>query len=171
MTPRRLARLVVLVVFLTPFAGCGGSTVSGSSVGPVTEHLTIRVTGPAESTPKEGCFLFLTAGVEGGGAMRYCLEEFTGAPGPDALVRDSGLLSFDLGDGTMQARVRISQKFAADGRHARQTLTGTVTGGTGRYSGARGTIGGGGTVDEHPPGRIADSDLRYTVILSGAASA
>ncbi len=103
--------------------------------------------------------------------MRYCLEEFTGAPGRDALVKDSGVLSFALAEGTLRTRVHISEKFAADGRHARQTLTGTIIGGTGDYSGAHGTIEGGGTVDEHPPGRVADSDLRYTVVLKGAASA
>ena len=165
MTPRRLARLAVLFVFLMSFAGCGGSTVSGSSVGPVTEPLTIRVTGSAESTPKEGCFLFLTAQIEGGGAMRYCLEDFTGEPGPDELVQDNGLLTFALADGTLRARVRVTQTFEADGRHAEQKLTGTVTGGSGRYADAHGTITGGGSVDEHPPGRIADSDLRYTVVL------
>jgi hypothetical protein len=52
-------------VFLTFFAGCGSSGVSGSSLAPVTEHVTVRVTGSAKSTPKENCFLFLTAQVEG----------------------------------------------------------------------------------------------------------
>lgn len=36
--------------------------------------------------------------------MSYCLEEFSGAPGPDALVKDSGVLSFALSDGILQAR-------------------------------------------------------------------
>jgi hypothetical protein len=99
--------------------------------------------------------------------MRYCLEEFTGEPGSNAVVRDSGVMTFALPDGTLTARVRIAEAFEADGRHAQQKLTGTVTGGTGRYAGLRGAIGGGGRVDEHPPGQIADSDLRYTAVLGG----
>jgi hypothetical protein len=101
--------------------------------------------------------------------MRYCLETFAGEPGPNAVVEDSGTMTFDLPDGTLRARVRITQSFEADGRHAEQRLTGRVTGGTGRYSDARGPIAGGGSVDEHPPGRIADSDLRY-LVSAGAAT-
>jgi len=143
-----------------PLAGCGGSR-------PATEHVTIRVKGSAESTPKEGCFLFLTAQVVGEGNMLYCLEEFTGRPGPNAVVKDSGTMTFVLADGTLRAKVRIAQSFEDDGRHAQQELTGALTGGTGRFTGASGTITGGGTVDEHPPGRVAHSDLRYTVTLEG----
>jgi hypothetical protein len=156
MTPLRPARDAVVIVLLTALAGCGGS-----------EHVTIRVTGSAESTPREGCFLFLTAQVEGGGTMRYCLEEFTGEPGPNAVVEDHGTMTFALPDGTLQARVRITQTFGADGQHAEQKLTGTVAGGTGRLAGVRGKISGGGSVDEHPPGHVADSDLRYTVASEG----
>jgi hypothetical protein len=148
-------------------AGCGGSGAGGASVGPITEPVEIQVTGSAESSPKEGCFLFLSARVVGGGDMRYCLEKFTGEPGPNAVVKDSGAMTFVLPDGTLRARVRITQTFEPDGRHAEQKLTGTVTSGTGRFAGARGTISGGGSVDEHPPGQIADSDLRYTVALEG----
>ena len=70
-------------------------------------------------------------------------------------------MTFTLPDSIIRARVRITQTFEPDGRHAEQKLTGTVSGGTGRFAGARGAISGGGSVDEHPPGQIADSDLRY----------
>ena len=148
-------------------AGCGGSGTGGASFGPVTGPVEIRVTGAAESSPKEGCFLFLTSKVVGGGNVRYCLEEFTGEPGPNAVVKDNGAMTFVLPNGTLRADVRITQIFEPDGRHAEQKLTGTVISGTGRFAGARGTISGGGSVDENPPGQIADSDLRYTVALEG----
>lgn len=160
-------RCLPLAIVVALCAGCGGSGAGGASVGPVTQPVQIHVTGAAETTPKEGCFLFLTAQVVGGGNMRYCLEEFTGEPGANAVVKDSGAMTFTLPDGTIRARVHIMQTFEPDGRHAEQKLTGTVSGGTGSFAGARGAISGGGSVDEHPPGQIADSDLRYTVAPEG----
>lgn len=94
-----------------------------------------------------------------------CLKRFGRGPGPNAVVHTSGTLPFRLRFGTVSARVRSIQRFAADGIHARQTLTGTVTGGTGRYRGARGTIAGGGTDVESPPGHIVRSNLRYVLSL------
>jgi hypothetical protein len=121
------------------------------------------VTGPAESHSTQDCFLLFTAKVAGGGTMRYCLESFSGEPGPNQVVRDRGAMTFALPDGSVQADVRVVQRFDADSRHARQRLTGTLAGGTGRFAGVHGTIAGGGTVDEASPGHIADSALRYVL--------
>jgi hypothetical protein len=160
-------RPVLFALLLSSLAGCGGSTVSGSSVEPVTQLVTIRVSGPADSHSTTDCFLLLTSHVDGGGTMRYCLQHFDGEPGPNAVMKDNGTMTFALPDGTLRANVQITQKFAADGRHAAQRLNGTVSGGTERYAGVRGTISGGGDVDEHPPGTIAGSNLRYVVAPGG----
>jgi len=55
-------------------------------------------------------------------------------------------MTFVLRAGTIRVRVRITQRFRSDGRQARQTTTGTIVGGTGRYQRARGTLTGSGTV-------------------------
>jgi hypothetical protein len=97
--------------------------------------------------------------------MRYCLKTFRGQPGPGATVTDRGMLTFVLPHGTLRAAVRIVQRFAADGRHATQTLHGNLLGGSGGFKNARGSIEGGGTDDEHPPGTIVASALRYVVAI------
>jgi hypothetical protein len=129
-------------------------------------RLTIRVSGPASSRSTARCFLLIRGRVVGGGSETYCLRTFTGRPGPNAVVQDRGTMTFSLPRrGTLRTRVRIVQTFAADGRHARQSLTGTVVGGSGGFRGARGTIRGGGTDVEAAPGRITASKLRYLVTL------
>jgi hypothetical protein len=97
--------------------------------------------------------------------MRYCLKTFQGEPGPRTTVKDRGTLTFELAQGTLRAAVRIDQRFAADGRHARQVLHGTILGGSGRFQSARGTIDGGGTDEEYPPGHIVASNLSYRVTM------
>jgi hypothetical protein len=72
-------------------------------------------------------------------------------------------MTFYLRTGTIRTRVRVLQRFAADGRHARQSLTGRIVGGTGRFRGARGSIRGGGTDVEASPGEITASALRYVL--------
>jgi len=127
--------------------------------------LLLHVTGPANGVTTSNCFLRLRAHLTGGGSMVYCLKTFRGAPGPGATVHDSGTLLFVLPRGSIRARVSIVQRFGSDGMHATQTLTGTLTGGTGNYKGARGTLRGGGTDVETAPGRITASNLRYRVTL------
>ena len=104
--------------------------------------------------------------MEGGGSSLYCLKSFTGRPGPGATVTDAGTIVFTLPRGTITARVKVVQRFATDGKHATQTLTGSVVGGTLAYQGARGAISGGGTDTETAPGRITKSDLRYRILLA-----
>jgi len=145
-------------------AGCGGSsTVSGSSVGPALDQLRIHVTGSAESHSSAECFLRLESKVVGGGTMTYCLETFTGRPGPDAVVKSSGTAIFALPEGQIRSDVDVEQRFGPEGKHAHQKLTGSVTGGTRTYEGVRGTISGGGANVEFPPGTITNSDLRYLI--------
>jgi len=57
-----------------------------------------------------------------------------------------------------------TQRFAADGAHARQTVRGSIAGGTGHYRGARGTIVGGGVVVDRRS-RLGRVDLRYRLSL------
>jgi hypothetical protein len=125
----------------------------------------IRVTGSSESLAVGGCFIRIRSRVVGGGTETYCLERFSGAPGPRAVVRDSGVMTFALPRGTLRARVRIVQRFAVDGVHAKQSLTGEIVGGTRGYARAAGTISGGGTDVEKPPGHVAASNVRYVVRL------
>jgi len=66
-------------------------------------------------------------------------------------------MTFDLRDQTVRARVKIVAKFAPDAYHAVQRLRGTVIGG--------GSITGGGPYVERPAGRVASSNLRYTLTL------
>jgi hypothetical protein len=123
------------------------------------------VTGSAQSLAAGSCFVRLRSRVVGGGTDTYCLERFSGAPGPRAVIRDGGTITFALPRGTLRTRVRIVQRFARDGIHATQSLTGAIVGGTRAYAHAAGTISGGGTDTEKPPGHIAASKLRYVVVL------
>lgn len=116
--------------------------------------------------PSSACFLLLRSKLEQG-SVSYCLEKFHGEPGPNATVRDSGTMTFTLPAGTIRARVSIVQRFGADGIHARQTLRGTLVGGTGRYARISGTIAGGGTDVEDPPGTIDSQHLRYVIRARG----
>ena len=129
----------------------GLAVLAASASAGIQRSFTIRVAGPATSSTTEHCFLRIRGRVVGGGAEVYCLEHATGAPGPNAVVRDSGAMTFQVRDGTIRTLVRIVQRFGADGRHARQSLTGRVGGGTGRFRGARGSIRGGGTDVEALP--------------------
>jgi hypothetical protein len=119
--------------------------------------IAIHVTGPASSTETSACFLRLTTRIAGGGQAITCLTDFRGSPGPYALVHVKGTLTFRLPHRTLRANVLIVDRFAADGKHATQALTGTVSGG--------GTIAGGGTFLEAPPGHVTASDLRYRLTL------
>ena len=123
--------------------------------------LVIHVLGAAHGASAPGCLLRLSAHVQGGGTMTYCLKTFSGIPGPNAVVHDAGVMTFALPGGTIRARVRVVQRYGADGKHARQTLTGTVLGGTRRYRGRHGSISGGGVDVETAPGVIASSRLVY----------
>jgi hypothetical protein len=151
---------VAIVAGLVVAAGaCGGS--GGART------FAVHVTGAATSRSTSPCFLLLRSRVERGGSASYCLERFTGAPGANTVVRDSGRMTFALADGTLRARVRVAMRYGSDGKHGRQTLRGTIVGGTGRYADAHGTIAGGGRAVENQPGHIASQDLRYRVKLRG----
>jgi hypothetical protein len=137
--------------------------VAGTARG--ATNLTVHVRGGTTQIITSSCFLKLKQRVTGGGTLVYCLKTFHGKPGPNAVVRDSGVTTFTLPKGTILADVSIVQRFAADGAHAKQTLTGKVAGGTGRYAHARGSVSGGGTDVEQPPGSVRSSNLRYAFVL------
>jgi len=61
-------------------------------------------------------------------------------------MRSTGLMTFALPRGTVVVRVRITQRFAGDGEHARQTVAGVVVRGDGKFAGAHGSLSGGGAV-------------------------
>ena len=121
--------------------------------------LVVHVRGASSTAPiASKCFLFLRQRVVGGGAETYCLETYSGHPGPNATLKDQGLMTLSLPNRTIRARVHIVAKFAADGRHATQTLSGTVLGG--------GSITGGGPYVESPPGHVESANLRYVITLT-----
>jgi len=110
--------------------------------------MLIHVEGPARSSETTACFLRLAAHIAGGGTAVTCITGFQGAPGPNAVVRVQGTIAFLLPHRRLRYRVLIVDRFAADGKHATQRLTGKG-------------ISGGGTFVEDPPGHIRASDLRY----------
>jgi hypothetical protein len=127
--------------------------------------IVVRVAGPAAGHSTSACFLSLRSDIVGGGSETYCLKTFTGRPGPRAVVHDAGVMTFVLRRGTLRANVHIVERFGSDGAHATQTLRGAISGGTGRFRGARGTIAGGGSVLERPAGHVVRSSLRYVLSL------
>jgi hypothetical protein len=139
------------------------SAMAGSGWG--RSVLSIRVRGTSTSAPSSACFIRIRQRVVGGGTLTYCLKTFHGQPGPNATVRDSGEMTFALSGGTIQASVQIAQRFGRDGKDAVQSLKGTLTTGSGRFRRAEGTISGGGSDVENPPGHIAAAHIRYTIVL------
>jgi len=134
----RLRRAWVLAALTLIVADC-------SSVASPT-RLTLHVDGPVQRTSRHGCLFVLRAAVREGGEQRTCLTAIDGFPAPDATMHSKGLMTFVLPRGVVVLRVRITQRFAADGAHARQTLRGVVLRGSGYFAGAGGSLSGGGSV-------------------------
>ena len=112
--------------------------------------MLIHVEGPARTTATTACFLRLAAHVAGGGTAVTCITSFRGAPGPNAVVRVQGTIAFHLPHRLLRYRVLIVDRFAADGKHATQRVSGKG-------------ISGGGTFLEDPPGNVRASNLLYGV--------
>ena len=125
--------------------------------------LTLHVAGSPTRTATARCQLVVARVVEGG-RQRVCLTEIDGFPAPNVTTHSRGMMVFTLRTGTIRARVRITQRFRSDGRHARQTTTGTIVGGTGRYRRARGTLTGSGTVVD-TAARLTNVRLAYRLAL------
>jgi len=123
------------------------------------------VRGTSTSLLATDCFPRIRQHVVGGGTTTYCLKAFHGEPGPKAVVRDSGVMTFGLEGGTIRTSVHVVERFAADGAHAQQTLAGKITGGTGVYGHIAGTVKGGGPLVESRRGHLVSSNLRYVLRL------
>jgi hypothetical protein len=144
----RLMRFAALLAALA-LCACGSTS----------HRVVVHIRGSSATAPTAtSCFLFIRQHILGGGTASYCLRSYSGRPGPNATLRDQGVMTFSLPHRTIRARVRIVAKFARDGRHARQRLHGTVLGG--------GSIVGGGPYVESPPGHVASADLRYVISLT-----
>jgi hypothetical protein len=126
--------------------------------------LTLHVAGSPTRTATAQCRLVIVARVVEGGRQRVCLTEIDGFPAPNVTMQSRGTMTFLLRRGTIRARVRITQRFRRDGRHAQQTTAGTIVGGTGRYRHAHGTITGSGTVVD-TAARLKDVHLRYRLVI------
>jgi hypothetical protein len=110
------------------------------------------------------CRLVVEARVVEGGRQRVCLTEIEGFPAPNVTMRSRGTMVFALRDGTIRARVRVTQRFRRDGRHAKQTTTGTIVGGSGRYRHARGAVTATGTVVD-TAARVTDVRVVYRLVM------
>ena len=130
--------------------------------------LTLHVAGSPTRTATARCQLVIVARVVEGGRQRVCLTEIDGFPAPNVTMHSRGTMTFTLRNGTIRARVRITQRFRSDGRHARQTTTGTIVGGTGRYRGARGTLTGSGKVVDTAT-RLRDVHITYPLAIRVSA--
>jgi hypothetical protein len=130
--------------------------------------LTLHVAGSPTRTATARCQLVIVARVVEGGRQRVCLTEIDGFPAPNVTMHSRGTMAFTLRNGTIHARVRITQRFRSDGRHARQTTTGTIVGGTGRYRHARGTLTGSGTVVDTAT-RLTSVRLAYRLVVRSGA--
>jgi hypothetical protein len=130
--------------------------------------LTLHVAGTPTRRATAQCQLVIVARVVEGGRQRVCLTEIDGFPAPNVTMHSRGTMSFALRNGTIRARVRITQRFRRDGRHAEQTTTGTILGGTGRYRHARGTVTGSGTVVDTAT-RLKDVHIAYHLAVRQVA--
>jgi hypothetical protein len=126
--------------------------------------VAVHVVGAAERTSSSGCAFSIEARVAEGGRQLTCLVSVRGFPAPKATIHSAGTMRFVLRRGTIVARVAVTQRFTADGAHARQVVTGTVTGGTAAYAGAHGTIRGGGTLVDTATA-LRDLRLFYRIAL------
>lgn len=126
--------------------------------------LTLHVAGGAARSTSATCGFVITAHVVEGGTQVTCLTSVRGYPAPHATIRSSGTMTFRLRRGTIRARIAVVQRFGANGSSARQTLTGTITGGTKAYRGVRGTITGGGTVVDTAL-RLSKLHLAYKLVF------
>lgn len=79
-------------------------------------------------------------------------------------MHSRAVMTFVLVAGSIRTDVLITQEFTADGVHARQTLRGTIAGGTGVYRRAHGSINGGAVIDRSSG--LGPVVLRYTLSLS-----
>src|SRR5581483_5443805 len=79
---------------------------------PAPTHLVVKVSGSSTSLLSTTCFIKIRQHVVGGGTTTYCLETFHGRPGPNATVRDSGVMTFALKGRTIRANVQIVEKLA-----------------------------------------------------------
>jgi hypothetical protein len=125
---------------------------------------TVRVAGIPTRRATETCLLSIRARIIGGGTQTTCLTKIDGFPDPGATIRSRGSMAFVLSDGTIRTRVLIMQQFARDGIHARQTLRGSILGGTGSYRRARGTVSGTGTVIDRVSS-VGPVNLRYALVF------
>jgi hypothetical protein len=126
--------------------------------------LTLHVTGSPRRTATARCQLVIVAHLVEGGRQRVCLTRIDGFPAPNVTMHSRGTMTFALRNGTIRARVRITQRFRRDGRHAAQTTTGTIVGGTGRYRHARGAVMGSGTVVD-TAARLTNVRLAYRLVM------
>jgi hypothetical protein len=137
---------VIVVLLALSLTGCSSRT-----------HLTLHVRGPVSRAADGRCVFFLRAKVREGGTQRTCLTSIDGFPAPNVTMHSKGTMTLALPRGVVVLRIRVTQRFADDGAHARQTLDGVIVRGRRDFAGARGSMSGGGdVVDTHQAIRIGE---------------
>ena len=127
--------------------------------------MIVHVDTVPKRTQPAGCIFQIAAPLKEGGTSKTCLTGVDGFPTPRATMHSKGLLTLSFKAGALRVRVAVTQVFASDGEHARQTITGRIVGGTGRYAQARGTLSGGGTVVDRRNG-LGRVRLTYKLTIS-----
>jgi hypothetical protein len=110
----------------------------------------VRVIPTRSSSPK--CLFVIRNPIVEGGTQTTCLRTVEGVPYAGAIVRSSGTMTFALRRGVLRAKVTSTLSFGRDGTHASQQVAGTLTGGSGAYEGARGTVTASGSVVDRASG-------------------
>jgi hypothetical protein len=121
-------------------------------------------TVPVRTQPA-GCIFQIAAPLREGGTTKTCLTSVDGFPAPRATMHSKGVMTFAWRSGTLRVRVTVTQVFAADGVHAKQSVVGRITGGTGKYAHAHGTLSGGGSVIDRRSG-LGRVRLAYKLTIS-----
>ena len=127
--------------------------------------MIVHVDTVPRRTQPAGCIFQITAPLREGGTSRTCLTRVDGFPAPLATMHSKGILTLTFKSGSLRINVRVTQVFARDGEHAKQTIVGTIAGGTRAYAHARGTLHGGGTVIDRRAG-LGRVRLTYALTIS-----
>jgi hypothetical protein len=167
---RRLALTSLLLLLAT--TALMAPSAAQSSGNPIQQG-TVRVkvgTPLFFLGPGPGCLFRVDFGLTSDagqpvGFGRQCVQSQTPVPCPTFCDVVVGRLTLNLAGGKIEADWTISETFSPDFTTVTQVLAGTVTGGTGLYGDAAGTVSGGGVVIFNRDGTLT-TDLEIVVTLT-----
>jgi hypothetical protein len=167
---RRLALTSLLLLLMT--TSLIAPSAAQSSGKPIQQGtVRVRVGTPLFFLgPSPGCLFRVDFGLTSAagqpvGFGRQCVQSQTPTPCPTFCDVVVGHLTLSLAGGKLEADWTISETFSPDFTTVTQTLAGTVTGGTGLYDDAAGTLSGGGLIIFNPDGTLT-TDLEIVLTLT-----